>query len=52
MVEIFKVFLKNFIFLKGPKNSAKMAKAKYILLLFSEFLGAQALREGGDYLEL
>jgi hypothetical protein len=52
MVKIFKVFLKSFIFQKGPKNLAKTNKAKYILLLFSELLGAKALREGGDFLEL
>ncbi len=52
MVEIFKVFLKNFIFLKGPKNLAKTAKAKNILLLFSAPFGPKVLREGGEYLEL
>ncbi len=54
MVEIFKVFLKNFFFWKGPKtkNSAKSAKAKNILSVFSEPSGPKALRESGEYLEL
>ncbi len=52
MVEILKVFLENFIFWKGPENLAKTAKAKNILLLFSEPLGPKVLTEGGEYLEL
>jgi hypothetical protein len=51
-VEVFKIFLKNICFGNGPQNLTKTGEAKNILLLFSEPLGPEALRDGGEHLEL